>query len=140
MFLEGLVPVVVPAFPVAYGVVVLVMPLGLDFSVEIERGPVAVLFPFFIVAGADKVAEVAPLLELAVRDIVLERDFQLLDAVRVPFDLLENFAIRIDPDRGFLDVVHVVVQHFFFGPFYGTSAKERNNAKKGDCFDGIHIR
>ena len=125
MFLERFYSVVVPTGPVSNGVVVLVVPFGFFLAAvqsihEVAR-PLAVAESLVVVPDHRDIAESRPALEFTVGNAVVVRNFELLDAVVVPFVSLEDGPVRIDPDGGLLDSVDMPCDNLFFGTFDGTA-------------------
>ena len=121
MFLERFFMVMMPAFPIANRVVVLVILDCLDFLVLVVDGPLAVFQPFVVVANHRHIAKTRPALEFAVREAVFVRNFKFLDAIVVPFVALEDGSVRVNPDGGLFDSVCVPREDLFFSPLDGTA-------------------
>ena len=111
------------AFPVAYGVVVLVIADGLDFLVLLVARPFAVFFSLVVAPDHGDIAKTGPALEFAVRNAVVVWNFEFLDAVVVPFVPFEDGPVRIDPDGGLFDSVDMPCDDLFFGTFDGTAGE-----------------
>ena len=138
VFLEGLVAVVMPAFPVSNGVVVFVVALRFHLLVAIEAGPLPGPEPFLVLAYHDHIAKPCPALDFSVGHVVLVGNLEFLDAVVVPFVPLQDLAIGVNPYGGLLDTVGVSFYHLFLGSFHGTTAKERKNTRKSDKMEELH--
>ena len=120
MFFKSLYTIVVIAFPVANGVVVLVILDCFDFLVLVVDRPLAVFFPLVVAPDHRDIAKARPALEFAVREAVFVGDFEFLDAIVVPFVALEDGAVGVDPDGGLFDAVCMPCEDMFFGTFDGT--------------------
>ena len=134
VLLESLVPVEMPAFPVAYGVVVLVVAHGL-LAAGVQpfyevAGPLAFALAVLVFSVERHVAEYGPAFNVAVRNSVLVLDFEFLDTVVVPLVALENVAIGVNPHGGLLCAVNVFFDDLFLGAFNGACAKAGKNAQK----------
>lgn len=125
MFLECFFAVVVPAYPVAYGVVVLVVTFGFLFaavySIHEVACPFAVAESFLVVSDHRDITKAGPALEFAVRNAVVVGYFEFLDAIVVPLVSLEDCPVRIDPDGGLFDAVCMPCEDLFFGPLDCTA-------------------
>ena len=134
MFLERLVAVEMPAFPVAHGVVILVVAYGfLPAAVQPFykiAGPLAFALAVLVFSVERYVAEHCPALDFPVRHSVLVCNFELLDAVVVPLVALENLAVGVNPHGGFLCAVHVIFDDLFLGALDTARAKAGTSAQK----------
>ena len=134
VFLKSLVAVEVPTFPVAHGVVVLVVSHGLLAAGVQPFYEVACPRPFalavFVFAVERHVAEHCPALDTAMRYAILVLDFEFLDAVVVPLVALEDFAVGVHPHGSFLCAVHVFFDNLLLGMLDGAAAKTATDAQK----------
>lgn len=140
VFLESFVPVVVESFPIPYGVVVLVVALGLEFFIVVEGFPCTIFFAFLVVPCSNYIAVVCPFLEFTMRNVVLEGYFKFLDSIGVPFNLLCDFAIWENPDGRLFEVVYMVADDLFLRFFHGATCKNGKNGKKNDVFGHSHAQ
>ena len=113
----------VPALPVAYRVVILVILNGFDFFVLVVDGPLAVFLPFVVVADQRNIAKTCPALEFAVGEAVFVGDFEFLDAVVVPFVAFQNRSVRVNPDGSLFDTIYVPIQDLLFSSLDCTAGE-----------------
>ena len=123
MLFKGLLPIVVPSFPVANRVIVLIKLDCFDFLVLVVNRPLAVFFPFVVAPDHRDIAKACPALEFPVREAVFVGDFEFLDAVVVPFVTLEDGAVGVDPDGGLFDSVCMPCEDMFFSPLDCTAGE-----------------
>ena len=69
------------------------------------------------------IAKARPALELPVRNAVLVRDFEFLDAVVVPFVAFQNRSVRVNPDGSLFDTIYVPIQDLLFSSLDCTAGE-----------------
>ena len=121
MFLERPFTIKMPALPIPYRMVIFIIAVRFHFLVTIKRGPLSVAQSFFIVSEQGHIAKARPTFKVTMRNAVLVRDFQFLDAIGVPFVPFQDFTVRVYPNRSLFRPVRMLRKHGLLGSFHGTS-------------------